>query len=62
VLGAKENRKPCAVSRAQQIDISTTKVIDARVIRQQAEALTGNQMCRIREQNFDAGPDLGRDR
>ena len=50
------------MSRAQEIYISTTNVIDARVIRQQAEALTGNQMRRIREQNFDAGPDLGRDR
>jgi hypothetical protein len=34
-------------------------MIDAGVIRQQTEALAGNQVRRIREQNLDTGPDLG---
>jgi len=37
-------------------------VIDAGVVRQQTESLAGDQVRRIREQDFDAGPNLGRDR
>jgi hypothetical protein len=36
-------------------------MIDPRVIREEAEALAGDQACRIGEQNLDAGPDLGGD-
>jgi hypothetical protein len=36
-------------------------MIDAGVIGEQAETLAGDQMCRIREYDFDAGPDLGGD-
>src|SRR5207247_8267383 len=59
VLGTEQNRKPCAVSRAQEIHISTTKAINAGAIRPQAAALAGNQVCRIGQQDFDAWPHLG---
>jgi hypothetical protein len=37
-------------------------MIYAGIVGEQTDTLAGNEVCRIREQHFDAGPDLGGNR
>ena len=50
------------MSRAQEIDITATEVIDPGMVREQAETFAGNQMSRVGQQHFNTGPDLDRRR
>ncbi len=61
VLGTEQDRESYVARRAQQIDVAAAEVIDAGVVCEETEPLAGNQVRRIRQQDFDARADLGGD-
>jgi len=61
VLGTEQNREPCAVRGAQEVNVSSSLSVDAGVVGQQTETFTSDEMCRVGKQHFDAGPNLGSD-
>jgi hypothetical protein len=61
VFRTEQHREPRAVRCAEQIGVAPAEMIDPRVIREETEALAGNQVCRIGEQDLDTRADLGGD-
>jgi len=46
------------VRGAEEIYVAAAEMVDARVVREQAEAFAGDEVGRIRQHDLDPGTDL----